>query len=66
MEFGGLIALTGGGGERLLGHGDGFHVFVGNVSRTWEKRELMGIQSDITLGFQTSTDVISGIGLWQT
>ena len=42
------------------------YVFGGNVSRTWEKRQLMGIESDLTLGFQTRTDLIDGIGLWQT
>ena len=41
-------------------------VFGGNLSRTWEKRELFGIPSDITLGLQTRTDLINGIGLWQT
>lgn len=41
-------------------------VLGGNLSRTWEKRELMGIASDITLGVQSRTDIIDGIGLWQT
>lgn len=41
-------------------------VFGGQASRTWEKRELMGLQSDLTLGLQTRTDLIDGIGLWQT
>ncbi len=41
-------------------------VFGGQASRTWLKRELMGIESDITLGLQTRTDLINGIGLWQT
>ena len=40
-------------------------VIGGNVSRTWEKRKLLGIESDFTLGLQTRTDVIDGIGLWQ-
>ena len=41
-------------------------VFGGNVARTWEKRDFMGVESDITLGLQTRTDLIDGIGLWQT
>jgi hypothetical protein len=41
-------------------------VFGGNVSHTWEKLELLGIRSDITFGLQTRTDLIDGIGLWQT
>ena len=28
FEFGGVVAVAGDGGEGLLGHGDGFHVFV--------------------------------------
>ena len=41
-------------------------VLGGNLSRTWEKRELFGIESDLTLGLQTRTDIIDGIGLWKT
>jgi hypothetical protein len=41
-------------------------VFGGNVARIWEKRDFMGVESDITLGLQTRTDSIDGIGLWQT
>jgi hypothetical protein len=41
-------------------------VLGGNVSRTWEKRELLGIESDLTFGLQTRTDIIDGIGLWKT
>jgi len=41
-------------------------VFGGNVSRTWEKRQLFGIESDLTLGLQSRTDLIDGIGLWKT
>ncbi len=41
-------------------------VLGGNVSRTWEERDLFGVQSDLTLGFQTRTDLIDGIGLWAT
>ena len=41
-------------------------VFGGNVARTWEKRDFMGVESDITLGLQARTDLIEGIGLWQT
>jgi len=41
-------------------------VFGGNVSRTWEKRNFMGVESDITFGLQTRTDLIDDIGLWQT
>lgn len=41
-------------------------VLGGNVSRTWEKCELMGIESDLTFGLQTRSDLIGGIGLWQT
>lgn len=41
-------------------------VFGGNVSRTWEELEFLGAESDVTLGFQTRTDVINGIGLWGT
>lgn len=41
-------------------------VLGGQLSRTWEKRELMGIESDLTFGLQTRTDLIDGIGLWGT
>lgn len=41
-------------------------VLGGQVSRTWEKREFLGIESDLTLGLQTRTDIIDGIGLWNT
>ncbi|MBB5037478.1 TonB-dependent receptor [Prosthecobacter dejongeii] len=41
-------------------------VFGGQVSRTWEDRDLFGIKSDLTLGFQTRHDLINGIGLYQT
>ncbi len=41
-------------------------VIGGNVSHTLEKRELLGIESDITFGLQTRTDLINGIGLWGT
>jgi hypothetical protein len=41
-------------------------VLGGNVSRTWEKREIFGIESDLTFGLQTRTDIIDGIGLWKT
>jgi hypothetical protein len=41
-------------------------VLGGNVSRTWEKREFLGIESDLTFGLQTRTDIIDGIGLWKT
>lgn len=41
-------------------------VLGGQVSRTWEKREFLGIESDLTLGLQTRTDIINGIGLWNT
>lgn len=41
-------------------------VFGGQVSRTWEKRNLFGIESDLTFGFQTRHDLIDGIGLYET
>ncbi len=41
-------------------------VLGGQLSRTWEKRELFGIESDFTFGLQTRTDLIDGIGLWGT
>ncbi|MCW0218876.1 MAG: TonB-dependent receptor plug domain-containing protein [Prosthecobacter sp.] len=41
-------------------------VFGGQLSRTWEKRKLLGIESDLTIGFQTRHDVIHGIGLYET
>jgi hypothetical protein len=41
-------------------------VLGGQLSRTWEKRELFGIESDLTFGLQTRTDLIDGIGLWGT
>jgi hypothetical protein len=41
-------------------------VLGGNISRTWEKREFLGIESDLTFGLQTRTDIIDGIGLWKT
>ena len=41
-------------------------VLGGQLSRTWEKREFLGIESDLTLGLQTRTDIIDGIGLWNT
>ena len=41
-------------------------VLCGQLSRTWEKRELFGIESDLTFGLQTRTDLIDGIGLWGT
>ncbi|MCA1964878.1 MAG: TonB-dependent receptor plug domain-containing protein, partial [Prosthecobacter sp.] len=41
-------------------------VLGGNLSRTWEKRQIFGIESDLTLGLQTRTDIIDGIGLWKT
>ncbi len=41
-------------------------VFGGQLSRTWEKRQLFGIESDLTVGFQTRHDLISDIGLYDT
>jgi hypothetical protein len=41
-------------------------VFGGQVSRTWEDRNLFGIESDLTFGFQTRHDLIDGIGLYDT
>jgi hypothetical protein len=41
-------------------------VFGGQVARTWEKRELFGVEHDLTLGLQTRHDLIDGIGLWNT
>ncbi len=41
-------------------------VLGGNLSRTWEKRSLFGAETDFTLGLQTRTDIIDGIGLWKT
>lgn len=41
-------------------------VFGGQLSRTWEKRNLFGIESDLTVGFQTRHDLINGIGLYDT
>jgi len=42
------------------------YIFGGNLARTWEKRDIFGIESDLTLGLQSRTDVINGIGLWRT
>lgn len=41
-------------------------VLGANLSRTWEKRNWLGLDSDFTLGFQTRHDLIDGIGLWRT
>lgn len=41
-------------------------IFGGQVSRTWEKRNLLGIESDLTVGLQTRHDLINGIGLYDT
>lgn len=41
-------------------------VFGGQLSRTWEDRKLFGIETDLTVGFQTRHDLINGIGLYQT
>ncbi|SKA79718.1 Outer membrane receptor proteins, mostly Fe transport [Prosthecobacter debontii] len=41
-------------------------IFGGQLSRTWEDRKILGIDSDLTLGFQTRHDLIDGIGLYTT
>ncbi len=41
-------------------------VLGGNLSRTWENRELLGRDAEHTLGIQTRHDLIDGIGLWRT
>ncbi|TDU68120.1 outer membrane receptor protein involved in Fe transport [Prosthecobacter fusiformis] len=41
-------------------------VFGGQLSRTWEDRDIFGIESDLTVGFQTRHDLISDIGLYDT
>lgn len=41
-------------------------IFGGQLSRTWEKRNLFGIESDLTVGLQTRHDLINGIGLYDT
>jgi len=42
------------------------YVFGGQVSRTWEDRKIFGIESDLTVGFQTRHDLINDIGLYST
>ncbi len=41
-------------------------VFGGQIARTWEDKDIFGIKSDLTLGFQTRHDLINGIGLYDT
>lgn len=41
-------------------------ILGGNLSRTWENREVFGKEAEHTIGFQTRHDLIDGIGLWRT
>ena len=41
-------------------------VLGGNVARTWNGLSLFGRESSFTLGLQTRTDIIRGIGLYDT
>lgn len=41
-------------------------VLGGNVSRTWNGLSVLGRESSLTLGIQTRTDLIRGIGLYDT
>jgi len=41
-------------------------VLGGDVSRTWEKLSFAGHETSLTLGLQTRTDLIDGIGLYNT
>lgn len=53
-------------------HGDQFeqaekrYVLGGNLSRKWEGLHWFGRDSDFTLGLQSRTDLINGIGLYNT
>ena len=40
-------------------------IIGGNISRTWEQRQLLGHEAEFTLGLQTRHDLIDGIGLWR-
>jgi outer membrane receptor protein involved in Fe transport len=42
------------------------YIIGGDLSRTWEKRQFLGHESSFTLGLQTRTDFIDGIGLYNT
>jgi hypothetical protein len=42
------------------------YVIGGDISRTWEGRQFLGHDSSLTLGLQTRTDFIDGIGLYDT
>ncbi len=41
-------------------------IYGGDLTRTWEKVQLFGRESEISLGLQTRHDVIDGIGLYKT
>ena len=45
---------------------EGRWILGGNVSRTWENRQVFGHDAEFTLGLQTRHDLIDGIGLYRT
>jgi hypothetical protein len=42
------------------------YILGGNLSRKWEALQLLGHDADFTLGIQSRTDLINGIGLYNT
>ena len=42
------------------------YVFGGNLSRTWDSLQWLGKDAEFTIGLQTRTDLIDGIGLYKT
>ena len=42
------------------------YVIGGDLSRTWDGLHFLGHETEFTLGLQTRTDIIDGIGLYKT
>jgi len=42
------------------------YIVGGDLSRTWENLQFLGHETSLTLGVQTRTDFINGIGLYRT